>query len=493
MPESERAEAIGPPSEKFRQLISELKRVVGEGHVLSSQVDLSVYECDGETLDIARPDLVVLPASTEEVQAVVRLANRYFVPVTPRGAGTGLSGGATTVVGGISLALTRMTKVLEIDPDNMVARVEAGVTNAAVSLAAERFGLYFAPDPSSQAASTVGGNIAENSGGPHTLKYGTTVNHVNGITVVLADGSVTTFGGRARDCLGLDLLGLFVGSEGTLGIATEAWLKLIPRPEAVETMTCYFQSVEAGGRAVSAVVAAGVIPAAMELIDRLTLRAVDDAHHMGLDRGAGSLLIIELDGSRAGIETLREVVVRCVSVEGAFGVRWAADAAERASIWKARKSAFGSLGRLAPHAYVLDGVIPRSRLAEAIREIEAIGGRHGVTIANVYHAGDGNLHPALLYHQDEQEMARVMKAGQEILELCVTLGGTLSGEHGIGIEKLHTMPILFSDADLKAMQWVKESFDPRGLCNPGKVLPAPGACGEFVPRPLLRHRLPAGS
>lgn len=476
----------------MRELESELKRLVGDDYVLSNPVDLAVYECDGETLDIARPDLVVLPATTEEVQSVVRLANKYSLPFTPRGAGTGLSGGATTIMGGISLVTTRMTKILEVDVENLVAVCQVGATNGSVSRAAEKFGLYFAPDPSSQMASTIGGNVAENSGGPHTLKYGTTVNHVAGAKVVLADGNITILGGKARDCLGLDLLGLFIGSEGTLGLATEVVVRLTPRPEAVETMIAYFPSVDAGGQAVSDIVAAGVIPAAMEMIDQLTLRAVEDAQQIGLDRQAGALLIVELDGCRAGIEADRHLVVACAEARQAYGLRWAADAIERAAIWKARKSAFGSLGRIAPHAYVLDGVIPRSKLSEAIKQIAAIGEKHGVTIANVYHAGDGNLHPALLYHQDkEEEVVRVMAAGREILKLCIALGGTLSGEHGIGVEKVLEMSAAFSACDLKAMEWVREAFNPTGLLNPGKVIPSPKTCGESGARPLLRHKLSA--
>jgi glycolate oxidase len=481
---------VDPKSVQFQELVDELKAVVGDDNVLTSPVDLAVYQCDGETLDLARPDLVVLPVSTHAVQAVVRLANKYRVPFTARGAGTGLSGGATTIMGGISLVLTRMTKVISVEPDNFIATVQVGATNSSISKACERYGLYFAPDPSSQKASTIGGNLAENSGGPHTLKYGTTLNHVAGAKVVLPDGSVTIFGGKVRDALGLDLLGVFVGSEGTLGVATEVTVRLTPKAESVETMLAYFPSVEMGGQAVSDIVAAGVVPAAMEMIDQLTLQSVENAHQLGLNSEAGALLIVELDGARAAIEVERAVVIRCVDQRAAFGVKWAADAGEREAIWKARKSAFGALGRIAPHAYVLDGVIPRSKLAEAIYGIAEIGRQHEVLIANVYHAGDGNLHPALLYHQDnEAEVVRVMKAGREILELCVNLGGTLSGEHGIGVEKVVAMPFVFSESELRAMGWLREAFDPSGLCNPGKVLPNPKSCGESGARPLLRHRL----
>ncbi len=469
---------------------TQLRAIVGDNYVLSSRVDLSVYECDAETLDIASPDLVVLPSSTAEVAAILTLAYQHKIPVSPRGAGTGLSGGATTVLGGISLVLTRMNKILAVDPVDRVAVVQTGATNVSVSEAAQKYSLYFAPDPSSQSASTIGGNIAENSGGPHTLKYGMTTNHVMGLKVVLATGEIVTMGGRTRTKEGLDLLGVFVGSEGTLGIATEAILKLIPRPQAVETMLAYFNTVEQAGQAVSDVIAAGVVPAAMELIDQLTLNAVEDSLRIGLDRDAGALLIVELDGPRTGITIQRKKVEEHISTNNALSVEWANDAYERAKIWKARKSAFGALGRIAPHGYVLDGVIPRSKLAAAISEIAVIGQKYNLTIANVYHAGDGNLHPCMLYHKDnEDEVKRVVQAGKEILELCVRLGGTLSGEHGIGIEKILEMPSVFSEDDLESMRWVKQSFDPENICNPGKVIPAPKSCGESGGRPLLRHKL----
>ena len=474
-------------------LISELKAIVGERHVLSDPIDLSVYECDAETFDVAVPDLVVLPGSSKEVAAVVKLANRHQIPFTPRGAGTGLSGGATTVRGGISLVLSRMTKILSIDADEQIAVVEVGATNASVSQAAAKYGLHYAPDPSSQAASTIGGNIAENAGGPHTLKYGLTVDHVLGVKVILPSGESTTFGGDTIAAPGIDWLGLFVGSEGTLGFATEATLRLTMAPPAVKTMIAYFDTVEAGGEAVSKVVAAGVVPAAMEMIDRLTLNAVEDALHLGLSREAGALLIIELDGSELSISFEKDVVERLVRDGGATAIKWAKDAEERAKIWKARKASFGSLGRIAPHGYVLDGVIPRSRLAQAIRQIDEIGKQYSVQIANVYHAGDGNLHPCLLYHQDNvQEVKRVMEAGRKILDLCVQLGGTLSGEHGIGIEKMEAMSAVFTEEEMAAMAMVKSTFDPDYHCNPGKLLPMPKSCGESGLRPLLRHTLSTG-
>ncbi|MBX9688841.1 MAG: FAD-binding protein [Candidatus Obscuribacterales bacterium] len=475
---------------ELKQLAVELAQIVGDYHVLSSDVDLSLYESDAETLDRAKPDLVVLPGSTEELSEVLKLANRYKVPFTPRGAGTGLSGGATAIMGGISIAMTRMNRVLKIDPEERMAHVQVGVPNLSVSKAAEAFGLYFAPDPSSQVASTIGGNLAENAGGAHCLKYGMTTSHVLGVKFVLPNGDVTTLGGAFRDSLSLDLLGVLVGSEGTLGIATEAYLRLTPRVEGVQTLLAYFDSLESGGEAVSEIIAAGIIPAAMEMIDRLSFGCVEESWHLGLNLDAGALLIVELDGPPAIIKMQRENVERIISAKGSIETKWAADEKERALIWKARKSAFAALGRLAPHAYVLDGVIPRSKLKEAIVSIDLIGKKYGVIVSNIYHAGDGNLHPALLYDRSkEEEVKNVLIASREILELCVHLGGTLSGEHGIGIEKLLEMPVAFTDSDLEAMARLKRSFNPLDLCNPGKLIPSPKSCGESGRRPLLRYQI----
>lgn len=476
-----------------KALIEKLVAIVGKDYVLTDKTDIGLYDSDAETLDKAAPDIVVLPATTEQVSAVVKLAASHKIPISPRGAGTGLSGGSTCVRGGISLVLTRMNRVLHVDPHERLALVEAGATNVSVSVAAAKHNLYFAPDPSSQIASTIGGNIAENAGGPHTLKYGMTTHHIVGLKVVLADGSVVTLGGAARTSNEIDLSGFFIGSEGTLGIACEALVKLIPRPEKVETLLAYFASVGQAGQAVSDIVAAGVIPAAMEMIDQLTINAVEDYLAMGLNRSAAALLIIELDGPSAAIAAQRKVVETCLEKNGVISMRWALDAKERATIWKARKTAFGALGRIAPHGYVLDGVIPRSRLAEVIAGIEKIALRLNLTIANVYHAGDGNLHPCMLYHREnEDEVRRVMLAGKEILELCVEMGGTLSGEHGIGIEKMMEMPLVFSDLDLAMMGRLKEAFDPDGILNPGKVIPNLKTCGESGARPLLRHKIMSG-
>lgn len=478
---------------KIEDLALRLAEIVGSSYVLSAPEDLAVYDCDAETLDVARPDLVVLPGSTEEVAGVVKLAWEYGLPMAPRGAGTGLSGGSTTIMGGISLVLTRMKRIIRLDPEERLAVVEVGATNLSVSEAAAPFGLYFAPDPSSQVASTIGGNIAENAGGPHCLKYGMTTSHVLGATVVLHDGTVVKLGGETRAFCDLDLLGVFVGSEGTIGVATEAVLRLIPRAQAVETLLVYFPSISKCGQAVSHIVAAGVIPAAMEMIDRLTLNAVEDYLAMGLNREADALLIIELDGPLAGIKAQREIVDGILEKSDVIQVIHAENETDRARIWKARKTSFGALGRIAPNGYVLDGVIPPTKLAEAIEKIAEIGRHHDLMIANVYHAGDGNLHPCLLYHRDnEDEVKRVIEAAHAILKLCVELGGTLSGEHGIGIEKLLDMPLVFNDSDMSMMQMVRECFDPGGLLNPSKVLPAPRTCGESGARPLIRHRILTG-
>lgn len=478
--------------DNLKQLISELAQVVGEYHVLYSPVDLALYDCDAETLDVARPDLVVLPGSSSEVSEVIKIANRHKIPFTPRGAGTGLSGGATPVMGGISLVLTRMNKIISIDPEEQIAHVEIGATNTSVSKASEKYGLYFAPDPSSQVASTIGGNMAENAGGAHTLKYGMTSNNVLGAKFILPNGDSTMIGGAYRDSLSLDLMGLIVGSEGTLGVATEAYLKLIPKAKSVETMLAYFNSLEEGGQAVSDIIAHGIIPAAMEMIDRLSFGCVEESLHLGLNLNAGALLIVELDGPAQVIQRERNSVEEIAKANNSIEIKWAADPHERMMIWKARKSAFGALGRIAPHAYVLDGVIPRSRLKEAIIEIDKIAKHFKLNISNIYHAGDGNLHPALLYDRSkEDEVKAVLLAAKEILETCVRLGGTLSGEHGIGVEKLLEMSVAFNEEDLDAMMRVKRTFNPNDFCNPGKLLPNPKSCGESGKRPLLRYQLSA--
>ncbi len=474
----------------YRAIAKNLRSIVGKNNVLIEPIDLALYGCDGETLDTVRPDLVVLPASIKEVQAVIKIAREHRIPFTARGAGTGLSGGATTVCGGISLVLSRMTKIINIDADNRIASVETGVTNSAVSQAAAKFNLCFAPDPSSQTASTIGGNIAENAGGPHTLKYGTTTDHVLAVKVVLADGTITTFGTDNMCRLGLDWLSLLTGSEGTLGIVVEATLQLVALPQAVETVLVYFPTLESGGETVSKIVASGVIPCAMEMIDNLTINAVEDAFNLGLNRNAQALLIIEIDGPKANVQVEKKQIEEMLKSCQILSFAWAEGEKERAKMWKARKAAFAAYGRIASHGYILDGVVPRAKLVAAIEAIKKIGEKYSVTIANIFHAGDGNLHPCLLYDQSKPgESIKVLKASYEILKLCVDLGGVLSGEHGIGIEKAQAMPFLFSESDLATMEAVKRAFDPDLLCNPGKILPNPAICGESGMRPLSRHNL----
>ena len=474
----------------LQELIASLVEIVGEEFVLSQVEDLAVYSCDAETLDVAIPDLVVLPSSTNEVSEILKVASKYNMAVTPRGAGTGLSGGSTTVNGGISMPLTRMTEIIEIDPEQRTALVQVGATNISVSQASKKYDLYFAPDPSSQFASTIGGNIAENAGGPHCLKYGMTTNHVLAAKVVLYDGTIIDLGSSTGYSPDLDILGLLVGSEGTLGVVTEALVNLTVRSQSVETLLAYFSTIESCGQAVSDTIAKGVILAAMEMIDKVTLNAVEDYLAMGLNREADALLIVELDGPTSSIKIQKEIVEQCLKNRNVMNLEWAKDDVQRAQIWKARKQSFGALGRIAPNGYVLDGVIPRSRLAESITKIREIGVKYDLLIANVYHAGDGNLHPCLLYHKDNlEEVKRVMLAAKEVLKLCVDLGGTLSGEHGIGIEKLMEMPFVFSEEELELQEQVKEVFDPQFKLNPNKVLPTPRVCGESGGRPLIRHQL----
>ncbi len=456
-----------------RALLKEMGGIVGREQVLTAREDLLVYECDGYTIDKAVPDAVVLPATTDEVAAVVRLCHRERVPFLARGAGTGLSAGCLALNGGIQIALTRMNRIEDLDLRNRRALVQAGVVNLHVTQAAAGRGFAYAPDPSSQMASTIGGNIAENSGGPHTLKYGVTTNHVLGLEMVLPDGEVVWLGERAGEAPGYDLRGAAIGSEGTFGIVTRALVRLIRQPQALRTLLAVYDRVDDASETISAVIAQGIIPAALEMMDNVFIRAVEAASPCGLPVDAAAVLIIELDGFSAGIDEQAEAVRVLCAGHGARQVRLAADDTERAALWYGRKRAFGSVGRLSPSYCTQDGVIPRSQVAPVLREIAAIAGRHGLRVGNVFHAGDGNLHPVLLFDErDADQVRRVLAAGDEILRLCVETGGSLTGEHGIGLEKIGMMPYLFSDADMDAMRRVKAAFDPHGRCNPGKVLPA---------------------
>jgi glycolate oxidase len=458
-------------------LLHELTAIVAPSPVLSAPDDLLVYECDGHTLDKALPSAVVFPTTALQVAAIVKLANKYGVPFVARGAGTGLSGGALALDGGIVIEMCRMNAILELDYVNQRAVVEPGLVNLHLSLAVADAGYYYAPDPSSQGSCTIGGNVAENSGGPHTLKYGVTTNHVLGLEVVLPDGEIVHFGGPTLDTPGYDLTGLFVGSEGTFGIVTKITVRLLRKPEAWKTILAVFASVAEASNAVSGIIGTGLIPAAIEMMDNLTIQAVEAATGAGLPLDAGAVLLIELDGIADGMEADAAHIAAVCQEHGCRTIRVAKDEAERALLWKGRKQAFGSIGRLSPNYYTHDGVIPRTRLPEALQRIQAIAQKYRLRIANVFHAGDGNLHPLVLYNEkDADELQRVLQAGEEILRTCVDLGGVLSGEHGIGLEKKNCMPWLFTDDDLDIMRSLRQVFNPHELCNPGKIIPLRGRC-----------------
>ena len=461
-------------------LIDNLAAIVGREHVLSKPDELLVYECDGLPHHKYRPRAVVFPASTEETSAVMRELARAKVPFTPRGAGTGLSGGALALDSGVVIELARMRKILRIDVENRLAVVQPGVVNLDVSRAVAQHGLYYVPDPSSQPSCTIGGNIAESAGGIHCLKYGTTTDHVLGCRVVLAGGDVVDLGGAGVEAPGYDLLGTFIGSEGTFGIVTEATLRLSQTPPAVRTLLAEFGEVDDASHAVSAIIAAGVMPAALEMMDREIIRAVEASiFAAGLPPDAGAALLIELDGIEAGID-LEAERVRSICLEyGARSCRNARDEAERKQLWAARKGAFGAIGRISPDSMIQDAVVPRSHLPEVLGAAYEIAGRHQLRIANVFHAGDGNLHPLICFDSRfPDEVLRVREAGRELMEVCVGVGGSITGEHGVGLDKRDYLPLVFSDADMEAMLKVRAAFDPLGLCNPGKIVPMLRGCGE---------------
>src|SRR5499426_1826013 len=472
-----------------RDLRRELEAIVGPGAVLSDPDELLVYESDGLTLFRALADFVLFPTSAEHVSAIVKLANREKLPFVARGAGTGLSGGCLPAEGGIVISLMRMNRVLEVDYDNQIAVVEPGLVNLHLSWKVGPRGYYYAPDPSSQQACTIGGNIANNSGGPHTLKYGVTTNHVLGLEVVMPDGEIVWLGGKTRETCGYDLAGVFVGSEGTFGIATRIVVRILKKPQAVKTVLAVFDAIDQASAAVSAIIARGLVPAAMEMIDHLTIQAVEDAFSCGYPRDADAALLIELDGLAVGMDVQAERIVEACRESGAREVRTARTEAERQLLWKGRKSAFGAYGRVSPAYMVMDGVIPRTKLPYVLRRVNEIVAAHGLRVGNVFHAGDGNLHPNLLYDPRKPgDEARVVAAGAELLKVCAQVGGSISGEHGIGLEKTDFMPLIFSEADLACMKRVKDAFNPTGLCNPGKIFPSRKACGEggiaYRPHPL---------
>ena len=455
------------------ELAVELESIVGESAVIVDPDRLLVYESDGLTQYRHPPAAVVLPRSTEEVSRVLSLLYRRGQHYVPRGSGTGLSGGALPVGRGVIVGTARMNRILEVDPANRRARVEPGVVNAHLTRATLPHGLIYAPDPSSQSACSLGGNVAENSGGPHCLKYGVTSRYVTGLTVVLPDGEVTEFGGMASGEEMLDLVGLFVGSEGCFGIATEIEVALIPRPGGVRTLLGIFRSIEEAGRAVSDIMGRGMLPAALEIVDAETIRAVEESvFAAGYPVDAGAALVVEFDGMEDGLEEEIEAAARCCERAGAREVRRARDGNERARLWQGRKKAFGAMGRLAPDLLVQDATVPRTALPGVLARIGEIGRRYEVLVANVFHAGDGNLHPNLLFdRRDAEELGRIEAASREIMNVCIEAGGTITGEHGVGVDKRQYMPLVCSPDVLAAMGRVKAAFDPAGLCNPGKVLP----------------------
>ncbi|MBD95617.1 MAG: FAD-binding oxidoreductase [Acidobacteria bacterium] len=466
--------------------LSQLERIVGTEGLVRDESELLTYESDGLMSHRSRPAAAVLPETAEQVQAVVSLCHRHKVPFVARGQGTGLSGGALPHPDGVLVVMTRMNRVIDIDIPNQRITVEPGVMNLEVTRRVASAGYYYAPDPSSQVICSIGGNVAENSGGAHCLKYGFTVHHVLGVEAVLPDGSMVHFGGAALDSPGLDLLGVVVGSEGTLAVVTKVTLRLMRRPQVVRTLLAAFDSTDAAGNAVSDVIAAGIIPAAIEMMDRTTIRAAEAAVQPGFP-DAEAVLIVELDGPQSEVETLFQQIEAVCAHNQAWGVQVAQDDAQRARIWMGRKAAFAAMGRVSPNYYVQDGVIPRSTLPEVLRRIRALERSSGLTIGNVFHAGDGNLHPLVCYDDAVEGQAELAEqVASEILSYCLDVGGSLTGEHGIGSDKACHMPKMFSDDDLATMQLVRVAFDPQGMCNPDKLFPTPRLCGE-VPGPYRAH------
>jgi glycolate oxidase len=460
-------------------LAARFRRALGDGAVISEPEQLRTYACDGLTVYRATPALVVLPETTDQVREVVRGCHEAGVPFVARGSGTGLSGGALPRTDGVLVVTSRMRRIIEIDIPNQRAVVEPGVINLDVTKAAAPHGYYYAPDPSSQQVCSIGGNVAENSGGAHCLKYGFTAHHVLGLEVVTPDGEVVELGDGTADPVGYDLMGAFVGSEGTLGIATKVVVRLMRVPEQVRTLLAGFRSTDEAGSAVSAIIAAGVVPAAIEMMDELAIAAAEASVKCGYPAGAGAVLIVELDGPAAEVEHSFADVERFCRAAGAFELRVAADAVERAEIWKGRKSAFAAVGRISPDYIVQDGVVPRTSLPAVLRDIALLSAKTGVRVANVFHAGDGNLHPLVLFDSavpGQEERAEQVSA--EILEACLSHGGSITGEHGVGVDKVRHMSRMFTGADLDTMQLLRCAFDPAGLCNPGKVFPTPRLCGE---------------
>ena len=471
-------------------LAAQLRPILGDDAVITDRQRLRTYECDGLAQYKVIPALVVLPETTAQVAAVVRACAQAMVPFVARGSGTGLSGGALPNAEGVLIVTSKMRDIIEVDAPNQRAVVQPGVINLHLTHATQPQGYYYAPDPSSQQVCSIGGNIAENSGGAHCLKYGFTTNHVTGVELVTPTGDIVTIGGKAPDPPGYDLLGVFVGSEGTLGIATRATVRIVRSPESVRTLLAAFPDTDRAGAAVSAIIGAGVIPAAIEMMDALAIEAAEAAVHCNYPAGAGAVLIVELDGPESEVAHQFEQVDGFCHAHEAFEIRIAADDAERALFWKGRKSAFAAVGRISPDYIVMDGVIPRTVLPEVLRQIAALSSEHGVRVANVFHAGDGNLHPLVLFDDSVPgEAERAEEVSGAILDLCIEHGGSITGEHGVGSDKAKYMPRMFGEDDLDTMQLVRCAFDPDSISNPGKVFPTPRLCGEVPGRRQGAHWL----
>lgn len=464
---------------KKARIVRELQILLGERYVLHMPYDLMLYEYDA-SIERSRPDIVVLPETSEEVAAIVKLADRYDVPVVPRGAGTGLSGGAIPIYGGIVIAFARMNRILEVDYENLRAVVQPGLVNLHLSNALNPAGFYYVPDPSSQRSCTIGGNVGENAGGPHTLIYGVTTNHVLGLEIVTADGELLEVGGWTPDTPGYDLTGLIIGSEGTLCIVTKIIVRLTHLPETVKTLVGIFDTLDDASNTVSEIISSGVIPAAIEMMDQMILQAVEADSHAGYPLDAAAVLLLEAEGLTESVNEQVTKIVQVCEKHHARSVRIAANEEERQRFWSGRKNAFGAVGRISPEFYVQDGVVPRTKLPSVLSSIREICESYGLRVGNVFHAGDGNLHPLILFDsQVPGEVERVRQAGHKILQVCADAGGTITGEHGVGMEKQEEMALIFSDADLFTMQQVREAWNPRQLLNPGKLFPQPGRCAEI--------------
>lgn len=466
------------------EILDRLSRIFPAEDVIASEDELIVYECDGYVVEKKVPDVVVFPTTSRQVVETVKLCNEFNLPFVPRGAGTSLAGGTLPVGGGVMICLTRMRQILEINERDRYAVVEPGLVNVHLTQKLKDSGFHYAPDPSSQGACTIGGNVATNSGGPHTLKYGVTVNHVIGLEVVLPNGELVQFGGPCEELPGLDLTGLFVGSEGTFGVATKVWVKLTRNPAAYRTMLGVFETVADATEAISSIIGAGIIPAALEMMDQGIVGALEDAFHFGFPLDAGAVLLIEVDGLEVAVDQEKQQIIDICNQHGAREVRSANTSEERQLLWKCRKQAFGAIGRLAPSYCTQDGVVPRTKLPQILKCITQASQKHGIRIVNVFHAGDGNIHPILLFDErDAEQIQRVIAAGDEILTKCIELGGSVTGEHGIGVEKISFMDQLFTKSDVDVMTDIRAVFNPEGRCSPGKILPTAGACGmEHIER-----------